>query len=73
MARVQETPLMAAKDIVRNLSRAGAAFRQCEWERSCTGHIKEGCRQRWETWKKALVAAENKLKELDRVTEREAE
>ena len=69
MARVQETPIMAAKDIVRSLSSAGMAFRQCEWERSCTGHIKERCRERWETWKKALTEAENKIAKLEEKAE----
>ncbi len=69
MARVQETPLMAAKHIVRSLTSAGMAFRQCEWERSCTGHIKESCRKRAEIWRKALTDAEKRIAKLEEKTE----
>ncbi len=69
MARVQETPLMAAKDIVRSLTSAGKAFRLCEFARCSCGEIKKDCRQRWETWKKALTEAENKIAKLEKETE----
>ena len=66
MATVKETPLMAARDIVRSLSSAGKAFQRCQFARCDCGAIKHECRKRWEIWINALQIAENKLKKLDR-------
>lgn len=67
--RYEETPLMLAKDIIRNLVTAGASFNKCQFQRCTCGQIRQDCRNRWHRWEKALRQAERKLNEFKEKTE----